>query len=128
MLEMVALGFEHVVVFVFTLPPSTTGLCYLCHIVCTETVIGDKRIVIELLARFGVDHGDLDPIDRERLLTILQQDIIDEAIEGHFCQATLPLTLFTLAHRILSLPKGQAVIKLGMRIRLTHQDEVETLL
>jgi hypothetical protein len=46
MLKMVALGLEHVVVFVFNLPPSTTGLCHLCHVLRAETVIGDKGIVI----------------------------------------------------------------------------------
>src|ERR671911_1522859 len=127
MLEMVALGFEHVVVFVFTFPPSATGLCHLCHVLCMETVIGDKGIVVELLARFGVDHGDLDPIDRECLLTVLQQPIIDEAIEGHFGHAPLPLTLFARGHGALRLPKSQAFIKLWMRVRFAHQDEVETL-
>ncbi len=127
MFEMVALGLKHVVVFVFNFPPSTTGLCHLCHILRTETVIGDKGVVIELLARFGIDHGHLDPIDRECVLTVLQQDIIDEAIACHFRQATLPATLFILGDGTLRLPKGQAVIKLGMRVRLTHQDKVETL-
>jgi hypothetical protein len=39
----------------------------------------------------------------------------------------IPLTLFTLGDRILGLPKGQAIIKLAMRVRPTNQDEVETL-
>ena len=63
MFEMVALGLEHVVVFVFNLPPSTTGLGHLGHVLCTETVIGDKSIVIELCARFGIAYGYLAPID-----------------------------------------------------------------
>ena len=46
MLKMVALGLEHVVIFVFNLPPSTTGVGHLGHVLCTETVIGDKGIVI----------------------------------------------------------------------------------
>src|SRR5215813_829000 len=103
MLEMVPLGLEHVVVFVFNLPPSTTGLCHLGHVLHTKTVIGDKGIVIELCARFGVDHGDLNPIDRERLLTVLKQHIIDEAIERHFCHRTIPAALFTVHHDILGL-------------------------
>src|SRR5437879_8520168 len=127
MFEMVALGLEHVVVFVFNLPPSTTGLCHLGYVRRTETVIGDKGVVIELCTRFGIDHGHLDPIDRERVLPVLQQDIIDEAIDCHFRQATLPTTMFTLGDCALSLPKGQAFIKLSMGVRLTLQEKVRTL-
>ena len=43
------------------------------------------------------------------------------------CLATLPVTLCTLGDCPLGLPKGPAFIKLGMRVRLTHQDKVETL-
>src|SRR6266699_5769760 len=75
----------------------------------------------------GLEHGDLNPIDRERLLTVLKQHIIDEAIERHFCHRTIPAALFTLHHDLLGLPKGQPFIKLGMRVRLTHQDKVETM-
>ena len=53
------------------------------------------------------------------MFPVLQQDIIDEAIEGHFRQATVPATLCTLGDGTLSLPKGQAFIELGMRVRLT---------
>src|SRR5215475_2831098 len=127
MLEMVAFGLEDVVVFVFNLPPSTTSLSHLGHVRHTETMIGDKGVVIELCARFGIDYGHLDLIDRERMLPALQQDLIDEAIEGHFCHTPRPTTLFTLRDCTLGLPKGQAFIQLGMRIRLTHPDKVEPL-
>jgi hypothetical protein len=91
-------------------------------------VIGDKGIVIQLFARFGIDHGHLDPIDQSRVLPGLQQDIIDEALEGHFRHAPLPATLFMVGDGTLDLPKGQAFIQLRMRVRLPHQDKVETLL
>src|SRR4029434_8083113 len=50
-----------------------------------------------------------------------------KGIVDTFRQASLPTTLFTLGDCTLGLPKGQAFIKLGMRVRLTHQDKVETL-
>ena len=71
MLQVIALGLEHIVVLVLTLPPPATGLCHLCHVVRTDTVVGDKRVVIELFTRFGVSDGDFNPVDRERLLAIL---------------------------------------------------------
>jgi hypothetical protein len=48
MFEMVALGLEHVVVFVFTLPSSTTGLGHLGHVRGTETVIGGNSAKVTL--------------------------------------------------------------------------------
>src|SRR5262245_15042456 len=44
---------------IFNLPPSTTSLRHLGHVRHTETVIGDKGVVIELCARFGIDDGHL---------------------------------------------------------------------
>ena len=46
MLQMVAFGLEHVVVFVFTLPPPTTGLGHLRHVLRIQTVIGDNSTVV----------------------------------------------------------------------------------
>src|SRR5262245_12159086 len=106
MLAMVAFGLKHVGIFVFNFPPSTTGLGHLCHVLRTETVIGNKGIVIALCARFGIDHGHLAPIDRERWLTVLQQDLIDDAIDCHFRHAPLPTTLFTVGDCTLGVPKG----------------------
>jgi hypothetical protein len=73
-----------------------------------------------------MDHGPLAPIDRERVLPVLQQDIIAAAIEGHCRHAPLPATLCTLGAGTLGLPAGQACIQLGMSGRLTHPDKVET--
>ena len=128
MLQMVARGLEHVVMFVCNLPPSPTGLGHLGHVLCTETVLGEKGIGRELCARFGMEHGQRDPMDCSRLCPVLQQHIIDEARESHCRQATVPATLRTLGKGSLRLPKGQAFRELGMRVRLTHQDTVETLL
>src|SRR5215510_9136315 len=79
MLKLGALGLEHGVLVVCTLPPSTTGVGSLGHGLCTETVMGEKGIVLELCARFGIAHGQLDPMDGSRMFPVLQQDLIDEA-------------------------------------------------
>lgn len=84
MLEMIAFGLEHVVVFVFHLPPSTPGLGHLRHIFRAETVVGNKRSVGELCARFGIRSSALDPSDGERLLPVLAPNVIDEALAGPF--------------------------------------------
>src|SRR5215510_13492880 len=70
MLKLGALGLEHGVLVVCTLPPSTTGVGSLGHGLCTETVMGEKGIVLELCARFGIAHGQLDPMDGSRMFPV----------------------------------------------------------
>ena len=60
-LQMVPLGLEHVVVFVFDLPAATTRLRNRHNVVIVQAMIGDTAIVIELFARFGIDDRDLEP-------------------------------------------------------------------
>ena len=62
-LQMVALGLEHVVVFVFDLPSPAPRLRHGHHVVSRQTMIGDTAIVLEVLARFGVDDCDRKPMD-----------------------------------------------------------------
>jgi hypothetical protein len=66
-LQMVAFGLEHVVIFVFDLPASTARLRDVRNIVRVQAMIGDKAVVIELFAGFGIDDRDLEPIDRSIL-------------------------------------------------------------
>ena len=128
MFAMGAFGLEHVVVVVCNLPPSTPGLGHLRHIFRPETVVGHKRMGGELFARFGMCESALDPMDCERVLPVLEQNVIEEARACHFRHAPLPVTLFTGRSRLLGLPKGHAFIHRGMRVRLTHQDKVAPLM
>src|SRR3989442_9282621 len=47
-LQMIALGFEHVVVFVFDLPTPPTRLCHCHHVIGCQAMIGDTAIMIEV--------------------------------------------------------------------------------
>ncbi len=58
-LDMIAFGLEHVVVFVFHFPSTTARLPKLGNVVIADLVVGDKAVMIELFARFGVYLGDL---------------------------------------------------------------------
>ena len=69
---MVALGLEHVVIFVFDLPAPTARLRNVHDVVRRQAMIGDTAIVIELFARFGIDDRDLEPIDRQGIVTTAQ--------------------------------------------------------
>jgi hypothetical protein len=63
-LQMVPVGLEHIVMFVFALPASTTCSRDVRDVVHAQAMRGDKAIVRELFARFGTYDGDLKPIDR----------------------------------------------------------------
>ena len=62
-LQVVPLGLEYIVVFMFDLPASTTRLCNRYHVVRCQAMIGDTAIVVELLTRCGFGDGDLEPMD-----------------------------------------------------------------
>ncbi len=91
-------------------------------------MIGDTAIVIELFARFGMDDRDLEPIDRQGIVTTSQAHVVDVAHHRHFREATIPVASFTRSYPVVGLPKRQALIERGMGVGLTRQDEVETVL
>ena len=55
--EMIALGFQGVVVFILDLPPGAPGQDHVSHIIGADGVIADKGIVIQHLA-IGVGGGE----------------------------------------------------------------------
>ena len=63
-LQMVPLGLQHIVIFVFDLPAPTAGLGDGCDVVRAQAMIGDKAVMIQLFARFGIGYRDLEPMDR----------------------------------------------------------------
>src|SRR6266516_7387123 len=94
MLSLVALGLEHMVVFVFALPPPTARLHNRRDVLSRDAVMGEKALVVELFARGGVDHRDLEPMDRHGILPLEQEHVIERAIHGHCRAAAMPVTAF----------------------------------
>jgi hypothetical protein len=117
---MVPLRLEYIVVFVFDFPPPTTRLRHLHNVVIAQTMIGNTAIVIELFARFSIDHRDLEPIDRQRIVTTAQAHVVDIAHPCDFREATIPVASFTLGYPIVGLPKRQALSERGMGVGLTR--------
>ena len=72
-LQRVALGLEHVVMFVFDLPAPTTRLRHVHNVVSRQAMIADTALVIELFARGGIDDRDVEPIDRQGIVTPLAE-------------------------------------------------------
>ncbi len=127
-LQMVPLGLEHVVVVVCDLPAATTRLRNRHNVVIVQAMIGDTAMVRELFARCGMDDRDLEPMDRQGIVTTAQAHVVEGAHHRHFREATIPVASFTLGHTVVGLPKRQALRERGMRVGRTRQDEGETVL
>ena len=67
--QIIALGLEHVGVFVCDLPPPTPRLCNVHRVVSREAMIGETARVRQVFARFGVDDGEVEPMDRHGIVT-----------------------------------------------------------
>ena len=127
-LQMIALGLEHVVVFVFDLPTPPTRLCHCHHVMGGQAMIGDTAIMIELCARFGIDDRDLEPIDRHGIVTPAQEYFVEVAYPRDFCEAPIPVVFFTGAHSVIGLPKRYALIEFGMGVGFARKDEIAAML
>jgi hypothetical protein len=91
-------------------------------------MIGDTAIVLELFARFGMDDRDLEPIDRQGIVTPAQEHLVEVAHHRYFPEAPIPVVLFTCSHRVVGLPKRYALIEFGMRVGVARKDEIATML
>ena len=90
MFDMIALGFEHVVVFVRNFPSPTACLGDLRDVVRAQAMIGDKAVVIELCTRCGIDRGDLQPMHGQGPWATSQQDIIQIPTQRDFSETAIP--------------------------------------
>jgi len=126
-LQMVALGLEPVVMFVFDLPAPTARLRDVCNVVRVQAMIGDKAVVIELFARFGTHDRDLEAIDRPGIDTITQAHVIDVPIPHHVREAAIPTAAFQRGNPVVGLPKRQPFIERDMGVGLARQNAVQAL-
>ena len=117
-LQMVPLGLEHVVIVVVDLPAPTACLGDGRAGGRAQAMMGDTAVVIQLFARFGIDHCDREPMDRQGTVTTTQEDVIDVPLQRHCREAAVPTPSFPRGHAVIGLPEGQPLIELGMGIRL----------
>jgi hypothetical protein len=120
---MIVFGFEHVVVFVCNLPAPAASLGHFRDVGSVQVMVGDKAVVIELFARVRMHHGDLAPVHREGILAASQGNIVEGAHHHDFRETAMETAVFHLFDGVIGLPKGQALVQFGMRVRLAHKDE-----
>ena len=61
--EVIALCFEDVVIFVFCLPTTASGISHFNYSLVIERMIGHPAIAIELLSVVLTGDGELAPVD-----------------------------------------------------------------
>ena len=126
--DMIALGLEDMVVFMFDFPPPPPRLGSVGPVGLREGMSGENAVVGELFARFGMGRGALDPIDRQGPCATAEDDVIARAIDRDGCAAAVPAMSCHRGDGRRVLPKGHALIARGRRIGLAHTEEVAALL
>src|SRR5262245_28377125 len=127
-LQMLACGLEHVVVFVCELPAPPPRLGHRHHVSGGQAMIGDTAMVIELLARFGIDDRDREPIDRQGIGTPAPEYLVEVAHHRYFRAAPIPVVLCTCSPSVVGLPKRSALIECGMGVGLARKDAMALML
>jgi hypothetical protein len=89
MFQIVALSFEGVIVLVFDLPPGSSGLNHLSHIVIGDGIAGNEGIVVSHpIVRTA--HGDLTPVYPQRIGPISEGHAIEIAVGPGFFEGSRP--------------------------------------
>ena len=101
MLEMIPLSFEHIVVFILTLPARARGSDNSRHRVCFNRVQGHEGIVIELFAIGFPQNRHVTPINRQGRLTIASGNAINVSVLSPFIIATIPIPFLATVHFIV---------------------------
>ncbi len=78
--KMVALGFEHIVVFVFCLPATSTRTHHPWNRLGIEWMVSYKGIVIKHFAISLTGKGQFAPVDPQVRLGVSQRHLIDIAV------------------------------------------------
>jgi len=90
--------------------------------------MGHTAMVLQVLARGGVDDGAVEPMDRHGSVTASQEHVVEGAHQRH-CRATpMPVVPVTLGSRVVGLPKRQARRELGRGVGFARQDDGAPLL
>ena len=87
--QVVTLGFQRVVVFVFHLPPGASRLHNRCHGLVGDPMVCGKGIFIELLA-IGTGDGDFTPINQQCIVIVAQRHLIEVAVSINFLSFARP--------------------------------------
>ena len=125
-LEVVALGLQGVVVFVFDFPASAPGRDDRGHVAVVERQGGRKGVVVQHLA-VHVGGGELAPVDRERVIGIAQGDGCRVAVSVRLAALAAPARAGHGADGAGTLQVRHPLGGDGMGLRLADQDEVESL-
>ena len=112
--QVVAFGFQGVVVFIFDFPAGATGLYDAGDIVCGKDMVCDEGIVVEDFASDFMGDDQFAPIDVQGIVAIAQRELVDEAIVPDFPVFAIPAGPGKSLDRTLLLEIGQALVQTGV--------------
>jgi len=127
MFEMRAFRVEGVVVLVLDFPAGSSGLHDGLHAGAIHVVLRRKGIAIADGAVGGFGDGECTPIDPQRVFSLAQRDVVGIPIGVHLVKATIPAADAPVGEISRSCSRGNPFIQGFVRIRLTAQDEVASI-
>ena len=124
MFEVIAFGFQGIVVLVLDVPAGSSGLHDGLHSSTIQVVLRRKRMAIQEGAVSFFRDGEFTPIDPQRVCTLTQGDVVGIAIGGDGAKAPIPTT----DGELLEIPGGfypnKPLVQSGVRLWFAHQDKV----
>ena len=124
-LEVITLGFQGVVVFVFDLPPAASGGNHLRHLAVIERQGRCKAVVIQHVA-FFIGGGELAPIDQQGVIPIAEGNRLRVAIGVDLAPLAGPPPADHGVDGPAPVQKLDPFGHEGMGRRLADQDEAES--
>src|SRR3990172_10153172 len=91
--QVVALGFQGIVILVLNLPPSTPCFDYGGNIFGSDRNVGDEGILVQNFACGFMRNDQFAPVDLNCVAAIPQRDLVDEAVAPDFAVFSVPTTL-----------------------------------
>jgi len=124
--QMVALGLQGIVVFVFHFPTGTPGLDDIGDVVGGNFVVGGKGIFVDNGA-VGAGRGELTPVHLQGIVTVTQGDLVDETIGIGLCLFAPTARLGQGLHATGDVDTGDPLVEGLVGIGFAYQHEVEPL-
>ena len=127
MLEMIAFGFQGVVVLVLDFPPGSSGLHDGLHIGVLQGVLRRKCIVIQDGAVGFFGDGQFTPIDPQGIFALAQGDLVGIPIGVDRAKPPIPAAAGELLELSGNCSPSQPLVQRGVRLWFADQDEVEAV-
>ena len=122
--QVVAFGFEHIVVFVFDLPTAAAVSNNGFDGSLRDGEVGDPGVFVELCPRIFPGQGQFTPVDVQRGLVAPPRQLVRIALGVDFAILPIPMPLLTRSQAPIGGQEINHLVQSPMRVGLAHQHEV----